>query len=110
MVLQGVADVNYKLICIDVGGYGKQSDGGTLHCSDFYKLLSELPETNIKASYVLIADEAYPLLDFLLKPFGEKNVTLEHELFNNILSRARKTIECTFGILYLKWRIFLKKN
>lgn len=27
--LQGVSDANYKFIFIDVGAYGKQSDGGT---------------------------------------------------------------------------------
>lgn len=118
VVLQGVADANYKLISIDVGGFGKQSDGGTFYCSDFYKLLttkkieipepSELPGTNVKAPYVLIADEAYPLLDFVLKPFGGSNLSLEQESFNSRLSRARKTIECAFGILYSKWRILSK--
>lgn len=118
VVLQGVVDANYKLIAIDVGGYGKQSDGGTFQSSDFYKLLttkqikiptaSSLPGTNIKAPYVFIGDEAYPLLDFVLKPYSGTNLSIEEECFNNRLSRARKTVECTFGILYSKWRILSK--
>lgn len=118
IVLQGIADANYRLIAIDVGGYGKQSDGGTFQSSDFYKMLttkeikipesSTLPETNTKAPFVFIGDEAYPLLDFLLKPFGGKQLPIEHECFNSRLSRARKTIECTFGILTAKWRILSK--
>ncbi|GFO46008.1 hypothetical protein PoB_007251300 [Plakobranchus ocellatus] len=30
VVLQAAVDASYKFIAIDVGGYGKQSDGGTL--------------------------------------------------------------------------------
>lgn len=118
VVLQGIADANYKLIAIDVGGYGKQSDGGAFQSSGFYRLLttkeikipepSNLPGTQTKAPYVFIGDEAYPLLQFLLKPFGGKNLPIDHENFNNRLSRARKTIECTFGILTSKWRILSK--
>nr|CAI5847185.1 unnamed protein product [Callosobruchus analis] len=118
VVLQGVADANYKFIAVDVGGYGKQSDGGTFQASDFYEFLtrnyltlpepSYLPQTNTKAPFVFISDEAYPLLLYLLKPFGGKNLTSEQENFNKRLSRARKTIECSFGIIYSKWRLLSK--
>lgn len=36
IVLQGVSDANYKFITIDVGGYGKQSDGGTFRASSLF--------------------------------------------------------------------------
>nr|CAI5849742.1 unnamed protein product [Callosobruchus analis] len=105
VVLQGVADANYKFIAVDVGGYGKQSDGGTFQASDFYEFLTR---KNTKALFVFISDEAYPLLPYLLKPFGGTNLTNEQENFNKRLSRARKTIECSFGIIYSKWRLLSK--
>lgn len=118
IVLQGVADAFYKFITIDVGGYGKQSDGGNFQAFDLYKLLnnklfdipelSNLPQTNVKTSFVLIGDEAYTFLPFFLKPFSGKNLNIEQECFNKRLSRAKKTIECFFGILYSKWRLLSK--
>nr|CAI5852403.1 unnamed protein product [Callosobruchus analis] len=81
IVLQGVCDANCKLIMIDVGGYSKQSDG---------------------------ADAAYPLMTNLLKPYSRNHLTLENLNFNQRLSRARKTIECTFGIMVAKWRLLSK--
>ena len=67
-------------IAIDIGGYGKQSDGGTFKASDLYRSLtnrslpipepSYFPNTTSKAPFVLLSDETYPLLPFLLKTFG----------------------------------------
>lgn len=118
VVLQAVVDANYRFITIDVGGYGKQSDGGTFQASSFYKALMTkqvkipgpafLPGTNIKAPHVFLGDEAYPLLDFLLKPYGGQSLPIAEECFNSRLSRARKTVECAFGMLNSKWRILTK--
>lgn len=40
-LLQAVADANYKYLMVEVGGYGKQSDGGTFRASDLYQFLNE---------------------------------------------------------------------
>lgn len=40
IVLQAITDANYKFINIEVGGYGKQSDGGTFRASSVYHMLS----------------------------------------------------------------------
>lgn len=116
IVLQGIADDHYKFVCIDVGGYGKQSDGGTFRASDVGRLLEEkklaipeekcLPSTNMKLPHVFIADEAYPLRENIMKPFSKKATGETQEVFNKRLSSARKTVECAFGILFAKWRIF----
>jgi hypothetical protein len=43
-----------------------------------------------------------------MKPFGRNSLTDRRRNFNERLSRAIKTMECAFGILYSKWRIILK--
>ncbi|KAJ8913906.1 hypothetical protein NQ315_005703 [Exocentrus adspersus] len=119
VVLQAVADANKKFLTIEVGGRGKQSDGGTFAASTLFQLLESgqfnvpgpatLPETNTKLPYVLIGDEAYPLKPYLLRSFPSRQLTPMQENFNTCLSRARKCIECAFGILRAKW-VILGKN
>lgn len=118
IVLQAVADANYKFICIEVGGYGKQSDGGTFRHSSLFHLMESrqlhipqdtvLPTTDISAPYVFVADDAYPLLNNLLKPYKGRNLTAEQEYFNMRLSRARRVVECAFGIINAKFRLLWK--
>lgn len=118
IVLQALVDANYKFINIDVGGYGRQSDGGTFKASALYKklingtlLLPEdcyLPNSNVAMPHVIIADEAYPLMRNLLKPYGKQELNEDKECFNKRLTRARRTVECTFGSLRSKWQILDK--
>lgn len=118
IVLQAVVDARYKFLVIDVGGYGKQSDGGTFQASELYRALvgnrlrlpepSPLPNSNFMAPFVFLADEAYPLLPYLMKPFSGTNLQPDYDNFNKRLSRARKTVECAFGILNSKWTILGK--
>jgi len=59
--------------------------------------------------YVLVGDEAFQLIDFLLRPYpGKGGLTHEKSIYNYRLSRARRTIENTFGILVSQWRILKK--
>lgn len=118
IVLQAVADANYKFTIIDVGGYGKQSDGGSFRSSSLFHLMENkrlhipedamLPSYPIAVPYVFIGDEAYPLLNNLMRPFNRRNLDVEKEYFNMRLSRARRVVECAFGIISAKFRILWK--
>jgi hypothetical protein len=59
----------------------------------------DIPPDDISVPYVFIEDKAYPLLDNLLKPYSGENLDPDTVYFNRRLSRARKTIDCAFGIL-----------
>lgn len=66
-----------------------------------------IPNTNIRCPFYFIGDGGFPLRNYLLKPHVRTpNMTLEQRIFNIRLSHARRIIECAFGILCKRWRIF----
>ncbi|KAJ8928000.1 hypothetical protein NQ314_019466 [Rhamnusium bicolor] len=56
--------------------------------------------------FVLVGDEIFALDENLLRPLEGQNLTVAKRIFNYRLTRARRFVECTFGILANKWRIF----
>ena len=115
IVLQGVADYESRFIFIDIGAYGKQSDGGTFSASTLYHFLEDFEFTLRKPAsfgsempFVVLGYEAYPLKTYLMKPFARKYLSCEERVFNYRLSRARRCVECAFGILTAKWRLLNK--
>lgn len=57
--------------------------------------------------YYFVADNAFPLRRNLMRPYPEKKITNKKRIFNYRLSRGRKTIECTFGMMTQKFQILL---
>jgi len=68
IVLQAVVDADLKFVTVDVGAYGKQSDGGVLRYSALYQSLvtrslklpedTVLPNSETTLPYVFVGDEA----------------------------------------------------
>lgn len=57
--------------------------------------------------YYFAGDDAFALESFMMKPYGQKNLSEEKRVFNYRLSRARRISENVFGILSSRFRIFL---
>lgn len=57
---------------------------------------------------IIVGDNAFPLKEYLLKPFPDTRLTLKQKIFNYRLSRARRVVENAFGIVANKFRIFEK--
>ena len=118
IVLQGVSNSDCKFLCIDVGAYGRQSDGGIFRNSDLFRCMEnnkfecpafeQLPMSDKCTPFVLVGDEAYPLLPNLMRPYPRHALTAEKRIFNYRLSRARRCIECAFGILTAKFQLLKK--
>ncbi|XP_049796130.1 uncharacterized protein LOC126212767 [Schistocerca nitens] len=118
LALLPVPDGNCRLIAVDIGCYGKQSDGGTFRASNLYNnilnetenwpLPKELPGTSVKDPLVLAGDETFPLLENLMRPFPGLSQTEEERLVNRRLSRARTVVVRTFRIMASKWGLFRK--
>lgn len=115
-----MADANCKFLVIDVGARGKQSDGGVFRGSDLYQHLennafncpqqSKLPNysKDVSLPFVILGDEAYPLLGYLMRPYPKRDLTHQKRIFNYRLSRARRCVECAFGIMSGKFRVMTK--
>nr|CAI5834475.1 unnamed protein product [Callosobruchus analis] len=117
IVLLAVCDAHYKFLMVDIGSEGRHSDGGIFKNSSMGRLLAggslRLPEPSglvdgTPMSYYLVADEAFPLTTFMMRPYPGKFLTQYKRIFNYRICRGRRLIENTFGILASRWRIFRK--
>lgn len=116
IVLLAICNANYMFTFVDIGAYGRRSDGGIFRSSlmgqKFHNKKMNLPEPQailadeIPLPYVIVGDEAFPLSEYLLRPYpGRGGLSQERKIYNYRLSRARRMIESSFGILCSQWRI-----
>ncbi|XP_071054469.1 uncharacterized protein [Onthophagus taurus] len=119
VVLLALVDANYNFIAVDVGAYGKNSDGGIFANSSLGKALQQnslsipqnaaLPNTATEAPFVIVGDEAFPLKTYLMRPYPGKDLDGPKRIFNYRLCRARRIVENAFGILTQKFRIYNRR-
>ncbi|XP_060855543.1 uncharacterized protein LOC132933247 [Metopolophium dirhodum] len=120
IVLLALVDADYKFTAIDVGSYGRNSDGGIFSISTIGKMLENktlnVPEdvplvmNGVPQPYVTLGDEAFPLKRYLLRPYSRCHLgeNEPNKIFNYRLSRGRRVVENAFGILAVCWRCFRK--
>lgn len=118
MILLAIADAKYRFIYVDIGAMGQASDGGIWKRSSFFEHLydhtnplriptpSDLSAECTDVPYFLVGDDAFPLTQHLLKPYPYTGLTRKQRVYNYRLSRGRRVIENTFGILVAKFQIF----
>ena len=115
VVLLAVVDANYKFIYVDIGQYGRISDGGVFNNSSLSSALEhnvlQIPKpaaidgTKLVVPYVFVADDAFSLQSNILKPYAFRKCSQEQRVFNYRLSRARRMVESAFGILSARFRV-----
>lgn len=78
-----MVDDNYNFTCIDIGSYGSYSDGGIFAKSALQKAINE-NALNIPTGSVILGDEAFPLKNYLMKPYPKRNQLTVQEKFTTI--------------------------
>ncbi|XP_046679392.1 protein ALP1-like [Homalodisca vitripennis] len=118
IVLLAVVDADYCFTAIDVGSYGSNSDSNILKNSALGAKLIDgklnipqaqtLPndENGKPMPFVIVGDEAFATSRNIVRPYPRKNLSMKQRVYNYRMCRARRMVECTFGILANKWRIF----
>lgn len=118
VVLIALVSGSYKFLLVDIGAQDRHSDGGIFFKNSimgqrFYNNMMYLPDPSTisvrhKIPYVIVADEAFQLTSFTMRPYPSKNLSKEQKIFNYRLSRTRRVVENAFGILTSRWRIYYK--
>jgi hypothetical protein len=119
VVLLALVDAQCNFIAVDVGAYGKNSDGEIFGNSNLGKALQRgtlpipgnaaLPDTSIEAPHVIVGDKAFPLKTYLPGPYSRQDLDISKRIFNYRLCHVRRNGENTFGILAQKFRIYNRR-
>jgi hypothetical protein len=113
-----LVDARYRFLYVTVGAQGSANDAAVFNASQFGNLISDnsnplqlpparvIPGTNIEAPFMFVADDTYPLRPNIMKAFSSRGLCASERIFNSRLSRARRVVENSFGILVNRFRIF----
>ena len=117
IVLLALVDADYKFIYVDVGCNGRVNDGGVYGNSSLCSALESnslnipspkpIQEKGISLPYMIVADDAFPLKQYIQKPYSQLGLTKRKRIFNYRLSRARRIVENAFGILANRFQVFM---
>nr|CAI5854846.1 unnamed protein product [Callosobruchus analis] len=118
IVLMAVCDANYCFTFADAGIQGRILGGGAFRETTFFKKLEKnklnvpipepLPGRQVMQPYVILGDDAFALSEHLMKPFPGLQLDKDSRIYNYRLSRARRVIENTFGLMCSVFRVFRK--
>lgn len=105
VVLMAIVDADYKFVCVDIGGYGRNSDGGIFESSSmgqgFENCMMNVPtekplpgQVNT-TPYVLLGGEAFALKPYLMRlfPYRQSRQDPVKDAFNYRLCRVRRIVK-----------------
>jgi hypothetical protein len=117
IILMALCDADYKFVWVDAGTNGSISDAQLFNDCELRQAIEDgsiefpaaepLPLDDKNMPYFILGDNAFPLRTWLMNPFSRRNLDDEERIFNYRVSRARRVIENSFGILANRFQVLL---
>lgn len=115
--LFAVVDADYQFLYCNIGANGSQADASVMRKTIFHrdkvqgklKLPPNEFVAGLELQYAFLADRGFALEEHILVPYHDRQSLIEPEIalnFNKRLSAARRIVECVFGHLRHRFRIF----
>ena len=115
IVMLALVDGQYKFRWVDVGTAGSCSDAQIFNASQLKRRIEDgrigfpdpapITQGGRDVPYFILADDAFALKTWLMKPYGRRLLTREKRIANYRISRGRRVVENAFGILVSRFRV-----
>jgi len=109
IIMLALVDGDYKFIWVDAGTNGSSSDAQIFNTCELKEMVESdllgippaqpFPGGDTDVPFFFIADDAFALKPWLMKPYSKRDMSPEEIAFNYRLSRGRRIVENAFGIL-----------
>ena len=112
-----LVDSHYRFIWGSCGFPGNSHDSIIFQSTDLWISIQEscIPEMGkvvgkLNVPPLVVADSAFPLRGWLMKPYTDAVVSPQQKYFNYRLSRARMVTEGAYGQLKGRWGLLRKSE
>ena len=117
LILLALVDADYKFLWVNMGASGSSSDAQIVNSCKLERKIENralgLPPPELLGPggpdlhYFLMGDDAFALMPWLVKPNSRRQLTREERIANYRISRGRRVVENSFGILVKRFRVLL---
>ena len=110
-----LVDGQYKFRWVDVGTAGSCSDAQIFNARHLKRKIDDagfpdpapITQGGRDVPYFILADDAFALKTWLMKPYGRRMLPREERIANYTISRGRRVVENAFGILVSRFRVMM---
>ena len=117
IVMLALVDGQYKFRWVDVGTAGSCSDAQIFNTCHLKRKIDDgsigfpdpapITQGGRDVRYFILADDAFALNTWLMKPYGRRMLTREERIANYRISRGRRVVENAFGIVFSRFRVMM---